>query len=233
MSKNILSIVDLFLCFCPHSLILRSNWIRVLRIIGFIPSYYWIFQRKLYLGFKKLLLNIHLEFILTLRPVLTIGVSHIFISLFIFIIFNNRLGLLPYVFTSTAHIRLSLTLALPIFLGIIGYSIIYEPSLFFSHLVPLGSPYPLVPSIVFIELIRLIIRPLTLSIRLVANITTGHLLIVLLRSSLLNLNLILFIRVIIIVIVLFILEIAVSIIQSYVFSLLSNLYVSAENSPNF
>jgi len=205
----------------------------VIRVLVFIPSYYWISNRKLYLGIKNSLLKIHLEFILSLNPLFNIGISHIFISLFIFIVFRNTLGLIPYVFTSTAHIRLSLSLALPIFLGIMGYSLIYESSIFFSHLVPLGSPYPLVPSMVLIELVRLIIRPLTLSIRLVANITTGHLLIVLLRSSLSNLNLILFLTVLLLVITLFILEIAVSIIQSYVFRLLSNLYISNENSPNF
>jgi F0F1-type ATP synthase membrane subunit a len=55
---------------------------------------------------------------------------------------------------------------------------------FLAHLVPLGTPYPLMPLMVFIELIRGLIRPLTLRVRLVANIVAGHLLMVLLSSPL-------------------------------------------------
>ena len=82
-------------------------------------------------------------------------------------------------------------------------------------------------------MVRLSIRPLTLAVRLIANITTGHLLIVLLRLPLKSLNLILFLINLNIIIILFILELAVSFIQAYVFRLLSNLYFSSENSPNF
>ena len=153
--------------------------------------------------------------------------------LYFFIGINNVLSLFPYIFTITFYIRFSLALGLPIFSGVIRYSIIYEFSLFFAHLVPLGSPYPLIPLIVLIELVRLSIRPLTLAVRLIANITTGHLLIVLLRLPLKSLNLILFLINLNIIIILFILELAVSFIQAYVFRLLSNLYFSSENSPNF
>ncbi|KYN06112.1 ATP synthase subunit a, partial [Cyphomyrmex costatus] len=97
---------------------------------------------------------------------------------------------------------------------------------FLSHLTPEGTPFLLIPFIVIIESIRLLIRPITLAIRLTANIIAGHLLLSLLGSTgnkitpTLLLSFIIFTQ-----ILLFILEICVSIIQAYVFSVLSTLYL--------
>lgn len=91
---------------------------------------------------------------------------------------------------------------------------------------PKGTPVPLIRFIVLIELVRRIIRPLTLSIRLIANLTAGHLLLCLLRSSiattLLSPTAILVLRSLVILVLL---EIAVSLIQAYVFTLLTTLYL--------
>merc|ERR1712018_198886 len=99
------------------------------------------------------------------------------------IIFSNFIGLFPYIFTSTSHISLTLTLALPLLLGRIIISIIFQYNNLFAHLVPVGTPRFLIPVIVVIESARNIIRPLTLSIRLAANIVAGHLLLTLLGSQ--------------------------------------------------
>ncbi|KYN16298.1 ATP synthase subunit a, partial [Trachymyrmex cornetzi] len=94
-----------------------------------------------------------------------------------------------------------------------------------AHLTPSGTPPILIPFIVIIESISLIIRPLTLAIRLTANIIAGHLLLTLLGSSGINIsNLSTLIILIFTQILLLILEIAVSLIQAYVFSILSTLY---------
>ena len=95
-----------------------------------------------------------------------------------------------------------------------------------AHLVPVGTPRFLIPVIVIIETVRNIIRPLTLSIRLAANIVAGHLLLTLLGSqgpllSLFNLSLL-----IIGLFLLLLLEVAVACIQSYVFTILSSLYLN-------
>lgn len=94
-----------------------------------------------------------------------------------------------------------------------------------AHLTPIGTPSILIPFIVIIESIRIIIRPLTLAIRLTANIIAGHLLLTLLGNSgeLIKSNLILII-IIIGQTILFMLELSVSIIQAYVFSVLIVLY---------
>jgi len=115
---------------------------------------------------------------------------------------------------------------LPLWLGRIILSIIYQYNNLLAHLVPVGTPRFLIPVIVIIETVRNIIRPLTLSIRLAANIVAGHLLLTLLGSqgpllSLFNLSLL-----IIGLFLLLLLEVAVACIQSYVFTILSSLYLN-------
>merc|ERR1712200_394401 len=154
------------------------------------------------------------------------GTIFIFIRIFFFILFNNFMGLFPYIFTRRRHISFTLTLALPLWLGRILISILYQYNNLLAHLVPTGTPSFLIPVIVVIETVRNMIRPLTLSIRLAANIVAGHLLLTLLGSqgpllSLFNLSLL-----IIGLFLLLLLEVAVACIQSYVFTILSSLYLN-------
>merc|ERR1711868_255775 len=111
------------------------------------------------------------------------GTIFIFVSIFFFIIFSNFIGLVPYIFTSTSHLSITLVLALPIWLGTILFSIIFQYNNLLAHLVPLGTPSFLIPTIVIIETVRNVIRPITLSIRLAANMVAGHLLLTLLGSQ--------------------------------------------------
>merc|ERR1712218_539928 len=108
-----------------------------------------------------------------------------------------------------------------IFISIIFF-IIFQYNNLLAHLVPLGTPSFLIPIIVIIETVRNIIRPITLSIRLAANIVAGHLLLTLLGSQGPNVTIIIIIR----LILLLILEVAVACIQSYVFTILSSLYLN-------
>jgi len=93
-----------------------------------------------------------------------------------------------------------------------------------THLTPSGTPFILISFIVIIESIRLFIRPFTLAIRLTANIIAGHLLLTLLGSSGINIHSSIIFILILTQILLSTLEISVSIIQAYVFSILSTLY---------
>merc|ERR1712039_828897 len=96
----------------------------------------------------------------------------------------------------------------------------------FAHLVPTGTPGALIPVIVIIETVRNVIRPITLSIRLAANIVAGHLLLTLLESQGPNVSIIIIIILMVILILLLMLEVAVACIQSYVFTILSSLYLN-------
>lgn len=141
---------------------------------------------------------------------------------------TNYLGLIPYTFTSSRHLRFTLTLAILVWLSLILGSLILSLYDFLIHLVPYGTPAGLICLIVLIELVRVIIRPITLSVRLAANIVAGHLLISLVcipsLSSSPALALCLAGARIMIV-----LERAVALIQAYVFSTLSSLYISDLN----
>merc|ERR1739842_137490 len=155
------------------------------------------------------------------------------IFIFFFIIFSNFIGLIPYIFTRTSHLSITLVLALPVWLGTMLFSIIFQYNSLLAHLVPLGTPSFLIPIIVIIETVRNIIRPITLSIRLAANIVAGHLLLTLLGSQGANVSIMIIIILIISLILLLILEVAVACIQSYVFTILSSLYLNELIRTNF
>jgi len=112
-------------------------------------------------------------------------------------------------------------------------SIVNRTNFFLSHLVPTGTPYVLMPFMVIIELIRRIIRPLTLSVRLAANMIAGHILMSLVRSPMASLGGLVFLSTFFGLLILIVLELAVSVIQSYVFRTLLSLYIIEVNSPNF
>ena len=100
-----------------------------------------------------------------------------------------------------------------------------QPQYTLAHLVPLGTPAALMGFMVIIELISRVIRPLTLSVRLMANLTAGHLLLALLSSLLPNATLIVFLGTNVALVLLIVLEVAVACIQAYVFALLRSLYL--------
>ena len=226
---------SLFSVFDPVSSILlfNLNWIAIYLFLVAMPQKFFLLRRK-YLNLFKLSIKIlKTEFTISIGKVPTPGLAFIFVSLFILIVYSNFLGLFPYIFTSTRHLSIAVRIALPLWLGYIIYSTLNNINFFLSHLVPRGTPYVLMPFIVIIELIRRVIRPLTLSVRLAANIVAGHLLIVLVRSPLVSAPWAIIILIFGGLILLVILELAVSVIQSYVFSTLRSLYAIEVNSPNF
>nr|YP_626626.1 ATP synthase F0 subunit 6 [Batrachuperus pinchonii]ABC56039.1 ATP synthase F0 subunit 6 [Batrachuperus pinchonii] len=149
-------------------------------------------------------------------------------SLMMFLITINLLGLLPYTFTPTTQLSLNLGLAVPFWLATILIGLRNQPTAAFGHLLPEGTPTLLIPILIIIETISLFIRPLALGVRLTANLTAGHLLIQLIATATLVLFPLMPIMSILTMLVLFLLtllEIAVAMIQAYVFVLLLSLYL--------
>lgn len=219
-------ITNLFSVFDPTSSIfnLSLNWIRTLLGLIVIPSTYWLIPSRYHIFWNSILLTLHKEFKTLLGSTGHSGSTFIFVSLFSLILFNNFIGLFPYIFTSTSHLTLTLTLALPLWLCFIIYGWINHTQHIFAHLVPQGTPAILIPFIVCIETIRNLIRPGTLAVRLAANIIAGHLLLTLLGNTGPSLSYAIISLLIIAQIALLVLESAVAIIQSYVFAVLSTLY---------
>lgn len=217
-------ITNIFSIFDPSTSTITSlNWLRITLVLIIFPLQLWLVPSRLAIIWLTVTNYIFNEFKILIRY--SFSNLIIFIRLIIIIFFNNFLGLFPYIFTASRHIRFCFSLSLSLWLGIILYSIINYLNNLLTHLTPQGTPVLLMPFIVIIESIRLIIRPITLSIRLTANIVAGHLLLSLLGSSGQLISGIFLLNIILISqILLFILEIAVSIIQAYVFAILSTLY---------
>nr|YP_009434341.1 ATP synthase F0 subunit 6 [Laticauda semifasciata]ASZ83539.1 ATP synthase F0 subunit 6 [Laticauda semifasciata] len=149
-------------------------------------------------------------------------------SLMLFILISNLLSLLPYTFATTSQLSTNMALAIPLWLATVITGMMKKPSNTLAHLLPEGSPAPLIPFMVLIETISLLMRPLALGVRLTANITAGHLLITMISSALFNLiNTYTTTSVLtsILLFMLTLLELAVACIQAYVFVLLITLYL--------
>nr|YP_011031300.1 ATP synthase F0 subunit 6 [Delia platura]AKF78826.1 ATP synthase F0 subunit 6 [Delia platura]UJG45167.1 ATP synthase F0 subunit 6 [Delia platura]WQT73082.1 ATP synthase F0 subunit 6 [Delia platura] len=222
---------NLFSVFDPSSSIfnLSLNWLSTFLGILMIPSIYWLMPSRYHIFWNNILLTLHKEFKTLLGPMGTNGSTFIFVSLFSMILFNNFMGLFPYIFTSTSHLTLTLTLALPLWLCFMLFGWINNTQHMFAHLVPQGTPAILMPFMVCIETISNVIRPGTLAVRLTANMIAGHLLLTLLGNTGPGMSTILLSLLIITQIALLVLESAVAMIQSYVFAVLSTLYSSEVN----
>lgn len=150
-------------------------------------------------------------------------------ALFMFLLGVNLLGFFLYTFPSTTHISLTFGAALSIWLGVILLGLKNFKSSFFSMFMPTGAPLGLSPLLVAIEIVSNISRPVALGMRLAANLTAGHILLAILADfgckllfyswSIANLF------PIFIIIFMTTLEIAVLVIQAYVFTLLSMIYL--------
>jgi len=223
-------ITNLFSVFDPISSIidLSLNWISTFLGLLFMPALYWIIPSRWSLLWFKVLDTLHKEFKILLANS-ALGGTIIFVTLFSLIVFNNTLGLLPYIFTRTRHLAITLSLSIPLWVAFMLYGWINHTQHIFAHLVPQGTPGPLIPFIVLIETIRNVIRPGTLAVRLAANIIAGHLLLTLLGSTGPSLPLSLVTLLLIAQILLLTLEAAVAVIQSYVFAVLRTLYAREVN----
>lgn len=139
------------------------------------------------------------------------------------------MGLMPYVFTRTSHLAITLSLSLPLWLGFMLYGWINHTKHIFAHLVPQGTPAFLMPFMVLIETLSNIIRPGTLAVRLAANMIAGHLLLTLLASTGPSLRITILSLLLLSQVLLLTLEAAVAVIQSYVFAVLRTLYAGEVN----
>nr|YP_010173891.1 ATP synthase F0 subunit 6 [Pareas stanleyi]QSJ54557.1 ATP synthase F0 subunit 6 [Pareas stanleyi] len=149
-------------------------------------------------------------------------------SLLLLILLSNLAGLLPYTFTTTSQLSMNMTLALPLWLSTILTGFTTKPSTTLAHMLPEGSPTPLIPFMALIETISLLMRPIALGVRLTANITAGHLLMTMVGSSALSLantHATLSLLTATLLLLLTLLELAVACIQAYVFVLLTTLYL--------
>lgn len=218
-------ITNLFSVFDPRSSILSLAWCVLLIPPVLLPLGIWKnispqinLLNELLSIFKK-----EVNFTLGKKEK---GRNVLIITAFLTILTLNFLALYPQVFSPTSQLATTLPLSLTFWVSLIIFGWAKNTSHILSHLLPQGTPAPLIMFIVIIEIIRNIIRPITLCVRLTANLIAGHLLISLLGNSLLKLRSVIVIASIICPILLTILESAVACIQAYVFMTLITLYTT-------
>nr|UTI44939.1 ATPase subunit 6 [Hypsiscopus matannensis] len=173
--------------------------------------------------FKKIIINMTNQLTTTGQKW-----SNLLTSLLIIILLSNTLGLLPYTYTTTSQLSMNMAIALPLWSATVITGMVKKPTTTLAHMLPEGSPTPLVPFLIMIETISLLMRPIALGVRLTANITAGHLLMTMISSatlSLINLYTPISIMTMTILFLLTLLEMAVACIQAYVFVLLLILYL--------
>nr|YP_009160735.1 ATP synthase F0 subunit 6 [Pseudoniphargus daviui]CCB84632.1 ATP synthase F0 subunit 6 [Pseudoniphargus daviui] len=217
--------VNLFSIFDPSTkFLLPSNWFSIMTIFILLPINLWVIPSRYSLIISFLFKYLFSEFKPLVKKAPFILIMSL--SIFIFIAVNNSMGLLPYVFTASSHLTFTLTLALSMWLSTFIYTWLNNTSNSLIHLIPQGTPFILMPFMVFIESISSLIRPGTLAVRLAANMIAGHLLIVLLSSAFLFTPFTALPLLFLSQTLLSLLEMAVAVIQAYVFSILMTLYAA-------
>jgi len=148
------------------------------------------------------------------------------LTLFIFILFCNVLGLVPYSFTVTSHIIVTFALAAFIFLGVTLIGFIKHGAKFLKFFVPEGVPLVMLPLLVVIEVISYLTRPLSLSVRLFANMMAGHTMLKVFGAFVVALGLLGGWAPLAFMVAFTGLEILVAFLQAYVFAILTCIYLN-------
>lgn len=146
-------------------------------------------------------------------------------TVFMFVLFGNLFGMVPYGFTFTSHIIVTFTMAIVVFLGVTVIALVKHKLHFFTFFMPPGVPLIMAPLLVPIEIISYLSRPVSLSVRLFANMLAGHTLLKVFAGFVVSLGLfgafpLLFI------VALTALEIVIAFLQAFVFTILTCLYLN-------
>ena len=146
-------------------------------------------------------------------------------SIFFFVLLGNLLGMVPYMFTFTSHIIVTFTLAMIVFLFVTILGIVLHGFRFFSLFMPKGVPLYLAPILIPVEIISYMSRPISLSVRLFANMMAGHTMMKVFAGFVTMLGAV-GIAPMAVDAILTGLEIVISILQAYIFTVLTCVYLN-------
>ena len=146
-------------------------------------------------------------------------------SIFMFVLFGNLLGMIPYSFTFTSHIAVTLTMAVVIFLMVTVIAFMKHGLKFFSFFLPEGVPIILSPLMIVIEVISYFTRPFSLSVRLFANMMAGHTLLKVIGGFVVPLGIFGIVPIAGLVAVMG-LEFLIAFLQAYIFTILTCIYIN-------
>jgi len=190
-------------------------------LIKIIPGYWQ--------GIVELFYNFLLNLLLAQAGYKSLRFFGSIFSIFFFILTYNLLGLLPFGFTVTGHIILTFTIAISFFIGWIIIALLTLRLKFFRIFLPRNIPVALAPLLIVIEILSFSIRPMSLSIRLFANMLAGHILLFIISTAVLvmaNLSIFIGLLPFLFVVIFFVLEIGIAFLQAYVFTILLSIYLA-------
>jgi F-type H+-transporting ATPase subunit a len=147
-------------------------------------------------------------------------------TLFMFILFGNLLGMMPYSFTYTSHIIVTFALAAVVFVGVTVIGFVRHGMKFLKLFVPEGVPVFLLPLLVVIEILSYLTRPISLSVRLFANMMAGHTMLKVFGGFVVALGVLAGWAPLAFVVALTGLEIGIAFLQAYVFTILTCIYLN-------
>ena len=147
-------------------------------------------------------------------------------TLFMFILFCNLIGMVPFTFTVTSHIIVTFVMAAVVFLGVTVIGFVRHGTHFLKLFVPSGVPIFLLPLLVVIELLSYLTRPISLSVRLFANMMAGHTMLKVFGGFVVALGVLAGWAPLAFVVALTGLEIGIAILQAYVFAILTCIYLN-------
>ena len=219
-------IIDIFSNFDPIWLNLcYKNFLIFLMAPIIFLRIFWTKQRKLCLTIIPIISYISSQLTSTKLKLIKRAIFMVRIT-FILITYLNIIGILPYLFTITRHILFTISMGLPLWIFLIIRNIISSTKKFTAHFLPEEAPIWLRPFLTIIELIRTTLRPLTLSFRLAANITAGHVIIrlIFLSGASCKIKPLLLLTTLSRLYIIF--ELIICVIQAYIFCLLISLYAN-------
>ncbi len=147
-------------------------------------------------------------------------------SLFMFILFCNLIGMIPFTFTVTSHIIVTFAMALVVFVGVTVIGFTRHGLGYLKLFVPAGVPMALLPLLVVIEVLSYLIRPVSLSVRLFANMTAGHTMLKVFGGFVVMLGVLGGWAPLAFVVALTGLEFGIAVLQAYVFTILTCIYLN-------
>ena len=224
-------LVDIFSSFDDHNSVFLSLYGIIwgstfLVLIGF-NCIYWVDIRR-WVYFINLPKSVGFSQVVRSFGAKLGGFSGIVVSLFCVLLLFNLGGLIPYVFSGTRHLALTFSLGLPFWLSLIISGAAFSPLSAAAGLLPGGAPAALNPFLVVVETVSICVRPITLSVRLAANMRAGHIVLGLiggyLSAGIFTYPKLILLVLVVVQIIYFIFEIGVALIQAYIFSLLVILY---------
>nr|YP_010564823.1 ATP synthase F0 subunit 6 [Pycnogonum diceros]UZA61226.1 ATP synthase F0 subunit 6 [Pycnogonum diceros] len=220
---------NLFSIFNPISSLLQMNmnWLSMFIIITLLMKMYWTKDSRITKMIYYVKNKINLDYKKMSKEKLPMI---LLMSLMGFILINNIFGLLPYIFTSTTHLVITMLMSMMMWISITMIMWTKNIKKTMTHMIPENTPMFLSPFMAIIELISSMIRPITLSVRLTANMMAGHMIINLISSTcekMSDMKIIMITTMVQSMVML--LEIMVALIQAYVFTTLTLLYINETN----